>query len=382
MQVKVKLESLFNNNLIEHLLKHYDKKKSVCGQDGVYPNELRHFWEENGEAIKKLILSERYTPVPAEKVFIPKPGSKKKRELLVPCAVDAMIMKGIDIILRPYYERVFSYSSFGFRRGRGCLHALQYVIEILNAGYDYIVSIDLASYFDTINHNKLYEILDRDIKDKRLIRLIMTYIKTKVVCGHHIYKNYIGVPQGSSLSPLLANIYLNEFDQMMDRNGYQYVRYADDIVIFARSESEKDKVYEVAYNFLIKELKLEINNDKTVITKDRLEYLGYEIKKNNEGKYVFYISEKKKTKVYDKMKKNMRKRSQSEVEWLDRIGAFNRGWLNYYKYSDRFDTQILTDEVDKYQNECIKQKVSITESRGYITMSDWWDLLKRQEGGS
>ncbi len=381
MFIDVRLDDLFDEKLIEYFIRKTEKKKSIGGLDGVYPSEFRSFWEEHGNAIKNLILSERYTPVPAEKILIPKPGSKKKRELIVPCVVDGMIMKEINYLLNPYYEKMFSDNSFGFRPQKGCLRALKYVIGIMNEGYDYIISIDLASFFDTVNHKKLFQIMEKDFEDERLLRLIKMYITTKVIYGRHIYRNYIGVPQGSALSPLLANVYLNEFDQMMDKLGYRYIRYADDIVLFAQNEFEKKEIYNVASNILINDLKLKINKDKTIISKGRLEYLGYEIRKNNEEKYNFYISEKRKKKVYEKMNRNMKKTSLTEEEWLNRLGAFNRGWLNYYKYADRYDTALLTMEADIYQMDCIIKKVTITESNSFITLSDWWDLLKRQEEG-
>ena len=374
MQFKTRLNFLFEKKRIEYLLQKNSKKKRACGIDGVYPSGLRSFWKEHGEDIKKLILDGKYVPLPAEKVMIPKPGSNKKRELKLYCVPDRMIMHGLYKLIVKYFDKVFSDSSFGFRPGRGCYQALNHAIELMNEGYYYAISIDLESFFDMVNHEILSKILVKHIKDKRIIDLIMTYMKTKVVYKNHVFRNYIGVPQGSALSPLLANIYLNEFDQRMDLLGYRFARYADDIVLFARNEQEKEKVYSEAENFLLRKLKLKINQEKTVIEKGRLLYLGYEIKKCESGIYQFYVGEKKTEKMYEKMKVHLQK-NLSDEEWIWRLGAFNRGWLNYYKYTDCDSTGEIAARADKIERGCIKKRGLSTKSKGYVSMSEWWNML-------
>ena len=180
MPLSVKLERLFDDSLLEYLLKVEGRKKSTCGMDGVYPSELRKFWKDNNDIFRELILAERYIPVLAEKIKIPKPESKKKREIIIYCVVDRMIMHGLFILLYRYFERRFSRYSYGFRKGKGCHDALRYAINTMNDGYDNVIRIDIKEFFDSINHDQLIRILDKDIVDKRLLRLIEKYIGIKI----------------------------------------------------------------------------------------------------------------------------------------------------------------------------------------------------------
>ncbi len=379
MLIDVRLEDLFEERFISYLIKAISKKKSMCGLDGVYPSEFKEFWHFHGETIKNLILTGRYTPIPAEKIRIPKRNGKM-REIQVFCTVDRMLMYGIYLLINRNYDKTFSDSSFGFRYGRSCIDALYHAKRIMNEGYDKVISIDLEKCFDSINHNKLFQILEKDIEDKRLFNLIKTYMTSKVIYIRHTYNNHIGVAQGSPLSPLLTNIYLNEFDQMMDSLGYQFVRYADDITVFVRYEDEKNEMFRLVEDYLKDELKLMINTDKTILENGRLLFLGYEMRQDSRGLYDFYISEKTKSKMYDKMKKNINKPSSTNEEWMDRLGAFNRGWLNYYKYAaDDKEIRDYLHEADRFQYAYIEGRGLLRESHNYITMSAWWDLLKRQE---
>ena len=165
MPLSVKLERLFDDSLLEYLLKVEGRKKSTCGMDGVYPSELRKFWKDNNDIFRELILAERYIPVLAEKIKIPKPESKKKREIIIYCVVDRMIMHGLFILLYRYFERRFSRYSYGFRQGKGCHDALRHAINTMNDGYDNVIRIDIKEFFDSINHDQLIRILDKDIVD-------------------------------------------------------------------------------------------------------------------------------------------------------------------------------------------------------------------------
>jgi len=214
----------------DNMNKAYKKVKSNKGSHGIDKMKVENLLKylmENGEEIKEKIKEGKYKPNPVRRVEIPKEDGKK-RPLGIPTVVDRVIQQAIAQILSPIFEKQFSDNSYGFRPKRSAHGAIKKCQENMEAGYKYVVDMDLEKYFDTVNQSKLMEVLSRTVEDGRVISLIHKYLKAGVVVKHSYRETEQGVPQGGPLSPLLSNIMLNELDKELERRGHRFVRYADD----------------------------------------------------------------------------------------------------------------------------------------------------------
>ena len=225
------------------------------GVDGLSTEELGGYLKEHKDELVESLKSGRYRPSPVLRVEIPKDNGKK-RPLGIPTVVDRVIQQAISQILIPIYERQFSDNSFGFRPHRSCHKALRRAQEYITQGYTYCVCLDLERFFDTVNHAMLIRVLSRTIRDGRVISLIHKYLTAGVMVRRSYEESVEGVPQGGPLSPLLANIMLNELDKELARRGHKFVRYADDCMILVRSKRAAERVRESISTFIESRLHL------------------------------------------------------------------------------------------------------------------------------
>jgi len=221
------LEAIVSAGNMNRAYKRVKKNKGASGVDGMKVDELLQYLKDRGEEIRQSILAVTYTPQPVRRVEIPKDNGKT-RKLGIPTAVDRVIQQAIAQVLTPIYEPKFVETSYGFRPGRSAHGALRKSLEYLKEGYEWAVDMDLEKFFDTVNQSKLMEILARDIKDGRVLSLIHRYLRAGAIECRRFVDTEIGVPQGGPLSPLCANIMLNELDHELERRGHKFVRYADD----------------------------------------------------------------------------------------------------------------------------------------------------------
>lgn len=247
----------------------------VGGVDQMGTSELLPYLSLHKDELLGQIISGTYRPRPVRRVEIPK-SKGKIRELGIPSVVDRFIQQSISQVLVPIYECQFSDNSFGFRPHRSAHDALERVQSYADAGYGYCVGLDLESFFDTVNHSKLIEILSRTIKDGRVVSLIHHYLKAGVMAGHKFSYSDEGVPQGGPLSPILSNILLNELDKELARRGHPFVRYADDCLILVKSRRATERVFASISSFVEKKLFLRVNKEKTELgSLSGKKYLGY-----------------------------------------------------------------------------------------------------------
>ncbi len=223
------MEKIFSReNLNKAYLQVYRNKGSQ-GIDGMTVYELKEYLRKNKDELIRNILDETYNPQPVLMVEIPKDNGKT-RNLGIPTVVDRAFQQAINQILIEIFDTKFSENSYGFRPNKNAHDAINQSKEYINQGYKYVVDIDLEKYFDTVNHDKLMYLLTKEIKDSRVLRLINKYLKAGTVINGVKQKTNIGVPQGSPLSPILSNIYLNELDKVLEDRGHKFSRYADDRV--------------------------------------------------------------------------------------------------------------------------------------------------------
>jgi RNA-directed DNA polymerase len=311
--------------------------KGAPGVDGMTIEEALPWLKEHGSELIDRIRSGHYTPQPVRRVEIPKPDGGI-RKLGIPTVIDRIIQQAIAQQLMPIYEPLFSDGSFGYRPGRSAKDAIQRIKEYAEQGYTRAVVLDLSKYFDTINHVKLLNLLRQNVKDERVIQMIKRYLKSGVMENGVVSPTEEGSPQGGNLSPLLANVYLNEFDQEFKRRGVPCIRYADDITLLAKSERASQRLLESSVKYLEGTLQLKVNREKSrtvsVFAIRNFKFLGFCFGKGRNGVFI-RVHHKSWKKFKDKLKTlTSRSRCGSIVNAMKRITVVARGWLGYYGLAD------------------------------------------------
>jgi RNA-directed DNA polymerase len=264
-----------NVNLLERILtrenmrqawKRVKANKGVAGVDGMSIEEFPEFARKHWAEIRQTVLDGTYKPKPVLRVEIPK-ATGGTRPLGIPTVMDRVIQQAIAQVLTPIFDPGFSESSYGFRPGRSAHDAVYKVREYIKEGYKIAVDMDLSKFFDTVNHDVLMNRVARQIRDKRVLKLIGKYLRAGVSVNGRYQRTVKGVPQGGPLSPLLANILLDDLDKELERRGHRFVRYADDFIILVKSQSAAERVSESIKRFLQKKLRLKVNENKSRISK-------------------------------------------------------------------------------------------------------------------
>src|SRR5690554_881047 len=274
------LELILTKENLNRAYKQVKRNKGAGGIDGMQVDELLPYLRENREKLLQSLRDGKYRPQPVRRVEIPKENGKT-RKLGIPTVVDRFIQQAICQLLTPIFEKQFSDNSFGFRPKRSAHDALKRCQINITEGYKYVVDMDFEKYFDTVNQSKLIQILSETIKDGRVISLIHRFLKAGVMVGGVFEDSPEGVPQGGPLSPLLGNIMLNELDHELGRRGHRFVRYADDLSIYVKSERAGQRVFESVTKFLEERMKLAVNREKSAVSKPRGRHiLGFSIRAN------------------------------------------------------------------------------------------------------
>jgi RNA-directed DNA polymerase len=339
------LEKILDRDNMNKAFKRVKSNKGSHGIDGMTVDELLPFLKENGDRIKQAIKEGTYSPKPVRRVEIPKPDGGT-RLLGIPTVLDRVIQQAIAQVLSPIYEREFSDSSYGFRPGRDGHQAMRKCKEYINAGYTWAVDIDLAKYFDTVNHDKLMRLMSEKIKDGRVLSLIRKYLKSGVMINGVVIDTEEGTPQGGNISPLLSNIMLNELDKELTKRGLKFCRYADDCNIYVKSKKAAERVMASITRFLEEELKLKVNREKSAVDRPwKLKFLGFSFyqKKGETGIRVHPKSVKK---FKAKLKAvTGRSNAMSMNERITELKQIITGWVNYFGIADMGK---LAKELDEW----------------------------------
>jgi len=305
--------------------------RGAAGMDGIsveaFLAHIRPHWKK----VQAKVLAGRYKPAAVKRVYIPK-GPGKERPLGIPTVLDRLLQQAMLQVLQPLFEPRFSEHSYGFRPGRSAHDAVRAAQTFIAAGKDWVVDIDLKSFFDEVNHDILMQRVAEVIRDKGMLRLIARYLRAGVYEDGRVTPTPRGVPQGGPLSPLLANTYLDALDKELESRGLSFCRYADDCNIYVGSRKAADRVFASVTAWIEKHLKVPVNREKSDSGRpwDR-QFLGYQPTKDGRLRPA--------PKSLERLKSEVRRRfsgrtSQTSKELRDRWLEYIRGWCNYYALAD------------------------------------------------
>ena len=339
------LEGILSLRNLNLAYKRVKKNKGAGGVDGMGVEALLQYLKDNGEELRQTIVDGKYRPQPVRRVEIPKENGKK-RKLGIPTAVDRVIQQAIAQVLTPIYEPQFSDNSYGFRPKRSAHDAIRACQRNIRNGYKYVVDMDLEKFFDTVNQSKLIETLSRDIKDGRVISLIHKYLKAGVVVCGKFEETELGVPQGGPLSPLCANIVLNELDRELERRGQRFVRYADDLLIFCKSKRAAERVLENLIPYIEGKLFLKVNREKTEAAYvGKVKFLGYAFYITKDRDAGVRVHPKSVAKMRAKIREiTARSNGKGDEQRKLKLKQFITGWVNYFKLADMKTLMKGTDQ--------------------------------------
>jgi len=325
----IQLEDILSSENLSLAWKQVRGNKGAAGVDGMEVGDFPDFYAKHWEMIHRKLMEGSYSPSPVRRVMIPK-DKGQYRSLGIPTVLDRLIQQAIAQALTPQYEAVFSERSFGFRPQRSAHDAIEMMHQegLAKGKKCYVVDCDLQAFFDTVDHQKLMGKLRESIADPRVLKLILKYLKAGVILPNKCYEDTDkGVPQGGPLSPLLANILLDELDHELEKRGHPFVRYADDFVILCSSPRAGQRILTSIKSYLKKSLKLIVNETKSkVVPLSEATFLGFSIVHRK-----IRWTEKSQKKLKAEVRRlTQRTRGHSPVKVIADLRAYLRGAVNYY----------------------------------------------------
>lgn len=338
----ITLERIVDRANLSRAHKSVVSNKGAAGVDGMQYFELADWCRAHPGEISRSVLDGTYRPQPIRRHYIPKDNGEK-RPLGIPTVKDRFVQQAVAQVLSEEYEKVFSDNSFGFRPGRGCHDAIERALSYLEEGYEWVIDLDLSKFFDTVNHSKLLQLLSDNIRDGRVVSLIHRFLRAPVSENGKVgHKTTMGTPQGGCISPVLANILLNELDRRLDEQGRKFVRYADDMVIMCKSQKACERVLAKVTKYIEEKLFLKVNQDKTKIihASERSQFLGFGFTKRVSAArrkecprctWFATVHRKKQVKLRTVLKSLLDRRAPGGIDKVQkRFNTKIRGWCAYF----------------------------------------------------
>ena len=327
------MEKILSEENLQLAIKKVKKNKGAPGIDKMTVQEIEYWFEQYQEELISKIMNKQYRPMPVKRVYIPK-ANGKQRPLGIPTVVDRVIQQAISQELTKIYEPIFSEHSYGFRPKRSAHMAMEEVLFNLNDGYEWIVDLDIEKFFDTVNHDKLISILRENVNDAITLHLIRAYLRAGVLDGGLIKSTTVGTPQGGPISVILSNIYLDKFDKELESRNLRFVRYADDCIIFVKSEMSANRVMKSVTSWLERKLFLKVSATKTkVVRPTKGQFLGFTFYKNSQEWKCMPTKDRKK-RLYSKIKVLLKRKHAVSIPLaitFTKVNQIVRGWVNYFK---------------------------------------------------
>ena len=318
---------------LQRAWKQVKANQGAPGVDGMPLEDFPVFARTHWSTVRQALLDGTYQPAPVRRVAIPKPGGRGERRLGIPTVLDRVITQAIAQVFTPLFDPDFSASSFGFRPGCSAHGALRQVQRYIGEEYRIAVDLDLEQFFDRASHDVLLTRVARKVRDKRLLSLIGRYLRAGVLVGDFIQATEVGTAQGSPLSPLLANVVLDDFDKELERRGHRFARYADDRLVLVKSVRAGERVKASPTRFLTPPLKLTVNEPKSRVGRtDAGVFLGFTFR----GAKLRWSDD-----AFADFKHHVRQLTGrswgvSMAYRLERLARYIRGWMNYFGISDSY----------------------------------------------
>lgn len=329
------IEKILSEENLQKAIRKVKKNEGAPGVDKMTVQEVEEWFNQYKEELISKILNKQYKPMPVKRVYIPKPNGKQ-RALGIPTVVDRVIQQAMLQVLSEIYEPIFSDHSYGFRPNRSAHMAMEEVLGYLNDGYEWIVDLDIEKFFDTVNHDKLISILRERVNDSRTLHLIRAYLQAGVLDKGLVRSSTIGTPQGGPISVILSNIYLDKFDKELESRNLRFARYADDCIIFVKSEMSANRVMKSVTSWLERKLFLKVSATKTkVVRPTKGQFLGFTFYK---AKTVWKCTPTKdrKKRLYSNFQKYLERKhavSRPLSVTFKKLNQMIRGWIRYFKIS-------------------------------------------------
>jgi RNA-directed DNA polymerase len=327
---------LSRQNLLE-AIKRVEKNKGSHGVDGMSVQNLRRHVLQNWPAIRASIEDGTYEPMPVRRLEIPKPNGGK-RLLGIPTVVDRFIQQAITQVLTPLCEPTFSNYSYGFRPKRRGHDAVKKAKSFMQAGYRWVIDLDLERFFDRVHHDKLMALVAQKVTDKRVLKLIRAYLNTGIMVNGVKVRSEEGVPQGGPLSPLLSNILLNLLDQELEKRGHKFVRYADDCNIYVKSKKAGLRVKQSITKFIEQSLKLKVNQEKSAVDRPwKRKFLGFSFTWNLQPR--IRVAKQSLQRAKQRIREiTSRSKPYTMQQRIEKLNEFLTGWCNYFALADTATT--------------------------------------------
>lgn len=337
------MEQVVERDNMRLALKRVEQNKGAAGIDGMSVKDLRAYLHSHWPSLKLSLLEGSYRPQAVKRVEIPK-SSGGTRMLGIPTVLDRLIQQALLQVLTPLFDPHFSSSSHGFRPGRRGKDAVRQAREYVREGWAWVVDLDLEKFFDRVNHDMLMARVARRVGDKRMLLLIRRFLWSGALSNGVLVRNEEGTPQGGPLSPLLANILLDDFDKELEKRGHRFVRYADDCNIYVGSRRAGERVCRSLTNFLQNRLRLKVNQSKSAVDRPwNRKFLGFSLLA--QGRRIRLAAETLK-KVKDKVRDlTQRSGAKSMVERIESLNQYLRGWLGYFALAE---TPSVLQRLDKW----------------------------------
>ena len=367
------MEEVCGRENCKQALKRVKANKGSAGVDGMTVQQLPEYLKQHWPAIREQLLSGTYKPQPVRRVEIPKPDGGV-RKLGIPTVLDRFIQQAVMQVLQGRWDRTFSHHSYGFRPGRSAHQAVAQAQQYIADGYRWCVDLDLEKFFDRVSHDKLMARIETRVSDRRLQRLIRSFLKAGVMEGGLVSPVDEGTPQGGPLSPLLSNIVLDEFDRELERRGLRFARYADDSNIYVRSKRAGERVMESITRFIAMKLKLRVNQQKSMVARPwARKFLGFSF--TNAGIPKRRIAPK----AVDRFKERAREltsrtRGVSIERMADDLSRYLRGWIGYF---GKCETPSVLEGLERWIRRRLRSVIWKQWKRGAVRFAE---LRKRGVG--